>query len=197
MDKIVTIEGQCIPLPMNDVDTDLIIPAQYLTSISDKGYGEHLFQRLRDGDENFAFNQPKYQHASILLAGNNFGCGSSREHAVWALTQAGIKAVIAESFADIFTNNSGKNGLLLVELDKSIIEKMIQDATESNLQITIEVENLSVTYANKQYDFELDPFLQYCYLNGLDELDYLLANEKEIKQFKQHQISYLTVRGDV
>ena len=109
MDKII---GKTIPLAMNEVDTDLIIPAQYLTSIKKEGYGKNVFRRLKDSDPYFVFNQEKYQGANILVTKENFGCGSSREHAVWALKEAGIKAVIAISFADIFFNNAAKNGLV-------------------------------------------------------------------------------------
>src|ERR1700760_4652939 len=110
MEKFEKLKSKVIPLPMTDVDTDMIIPAQFLTSISRDGYGQNLFRRLRDNDPDFPFNQAKYSGAEILVADDNFGCGSSREHAVWALAGAGVKAVIAKSFADIFFGNSAKNG---------------------------------------------------------------------------------------
>ena len=112
MEKFETLTSKTVPLPLNNVDTDMIIPAQFLTSISRDGYGENLFRRLKDEDPNFPLLQKRYADAKILVVGDNFGCGSSREHAVWALTGAGIKVVIGKSFADIFTSNSGKNGLL-------------------------------------------------------------------------------------
>src|SRR5271170_2456530 len=116
MKKIMQISSKTIPLAMNDVDTDLIIPAQYLTSVSRAGYGKNLFIRLRQSDPDFIFNNPVFTGANILISGENFGCGSSREHAVWALQEAGIQVVIAVSFGDIFFANSGKNGLLLIQL---------------------------------------------------------------------------------
>ena len=118
MDKFTTLTARCVPLEINDVDTDLIIPAQYLTSISRDGYGENVFRRLRDENPDFPLNQDKFKDVQILLAAKNFGCGSSREHAVWALQGYGFRVVIAESFADIFFSNSAKNGLLLISLPR-------------------------------------------------------------------------------
>src|SRR6185312_9860634 len=115
-----------IPLNLDHVDTDMIIPAQYLTKIDREGYGEHLFQRLREQDKNFVFNDPFYNGAQILLTKQNFGCGSSREHAVWALMQAGIKVIIAESYSDIFYSNAAKNGLLAICLDTQDVAELMQ-----------------------------------------------------------------------
>lgn len=193
MDKITNIQGQVVPLNMNDVDTDLIIPAQYLTSVSDKGYGEHLFQRLKENDANFVFNHPEYKQASILLTGDNFGCGSSREHAVWALREAGIAAIIGHSFADIFANNSAKNGLLLVELGEDAIQQLFDRASNSPLQLGIDIVEKKIHWDDNHFDFELDPFLQYCFINGLDELDYLMSYQSEIEDFKQKQKLYLNL----
>ena len=135
MQAFTQITSSVIPLPLKDVDTDMIIPAQYLTLTSKSGYGDHLFSRLREQDQDFVFNQACYQDAEILLSGENFGCGSSREHAVWALLQHGIKVVIAESFSDIFFNNSAKNGLLLVALAKSAIDDLQRQVAQAPLNV--------------------------------------------------------------
>ncbi len=193
MDKITAIKGNVIPLKMNDVDTDLIIPAQYLTSVSTKGYGEHLFQRLKESDKQFVFNQTAYQGANILLTGNNFGCGSSREHAVWALREAGIQAIIGHSFADIFASNSAKNGLLLITLSEGLIADFFQQASSSQLVLYIDVVEKKIRLEGTHYDFDMDPFVQYCFTNGLDELDYLLSCKDDIGMFKQKQKSFLTL----
>ena len=176
MKKITQISGKVIPLAMNDVDTDLIIPAQFLTSTSMSGYGENVFRRLRDNDPNFVFNQEKYSGANIIVTQDNFGCGSSREHAVWALLNAGVNAIIAESFADIFFNNAGKNGLILIKQPAHIIEKLI-DLADGQYSLTIDITKQMLITADKQYPFEMDPFYQYCLVNGLDHLDYLLAHK--------------------
>lgn len=188
MQAIKLISGLAMPLAKNDVDTDLIIPAQFLTQVSKQGYGEHCFQRLRENDPNFVMNLPQFAKANILISGDNFGCGSSREHAVWALQQAGIQAIIAQSFADIFANNSGKNALLLIEQPKEIIEVMLRNAADANYSLTIDVVNLKIeTNRNEKFSFTMDSFQHYCLINGLDELDYLLAHQKEIKAFQERK----------
>lgn len=188
MKNITEIQGKTIPLAMNDVDTDLIIPAQYLTSVSEHGYGENLFRRLKDNDADFVFNQEKYQGANILLAGNNFGCGSSREHAVWALRQAGVDAVIAPSFADIFTNNSGKNGLLLICLPEKTVDEMMIKSEAGDYDLTIDLNLQEITTSEQdKLQFELDPFVKHCFMQGLDELDYLLSYQAQIAAYKKAQ----------
>ncbi|MCL4143012.1 UNVERIFIED_CONTAM: hypothetical protein GTU68_040436, partial [Idotea baltica] len=122
MQEFKNLSSNVIPLPIVNIDTDMIIPANFMTSTSRDGYAKNVFRRLRDQDENFPFNLDKYKDASIIVSGDNFGCGSSREHAVWALVGWGIKVIIAPSFADIFASNSGKNGLVLVTLSKNIID---------------------------------------------------------------------------
>ena len=195
MQKITDISGKTIPLAMNDVDTDLIIPAQYLTSVTQQGYGENLFRRLRDNDKNFVFNQPKFAGATVLIAQKNFGCGSSREHAVWALQQAGIQAIIAESFADIFFSNSAKNGLVLIAFPQDIIQKMINLSGEGDYYLTIDLVGQNVTTNdNEIFHFNMDPFQKHCFMNGLDQLDYLLSHGKEIDGYKKaHQIIFFEV----
>jgi 3-isopropylmalate/(R)-2-methylmalate dehydratase small subunit len=200
MQKMTEITGTTIPLARNDIDTDLIIPAQYLTSTSKKGYGENLFIRLRQNDPDFVFNQAKYAGASILITQDNFGCGSSREHAVWALQEAGIKAIIATSFADIFFGNSAKNGLLLITLSPEIIQSLLHQAQTGNYQLTINLEKQTITSsANDNYSavvarskatkqsiiFDINPFLRDCFMQGIDELEYLLSYQQEIKRHKE------------
>ena len=187
MKAITQIKGTVIPLNRTDIDTDIIIPAQYLTSTSQTGYGEHAFARLKS-DPEFVLNQEKYQQAPILLTGKNFGCGSSREHAVWAIKELGIQAIIAESFADIFTNNAKKNGLLLIQLDKSSIEVLMQQASSEKLTMSIDIEKQEVFTDDMKQSFQIDTFFKHCLINGLDELDYLMSHIDSIKDFKKNQI---------
>jgi 3-isopropylmalate/(R)-2-methylmalate dehydratase small subunit len=194
MEKIEIIQGTTLPLPIKNVDTDMIIPAQYLTSTSSSGYGAFLFKRLREQDVNFPFNDPRYKDSSIIVAHDNFGCGSSREHAVWALRDAGIKAVIAPSFADIFRNNCGKNGFLTIVLPSDVVEFLItRTLNTDSLQVTIDLKKLKVFVNDSfnaqngqlEYDFPFDEFRRHCFLNGLDDLDYLLSHLEDIRQFTQ------------
>lgn len=186
MNAIKTIQGIAMPMNMTDIDTDIIIPAQYLTSTSQTGYGKHAFARLK-ADENFVLNQKKYQQAPILITGSNFGCGSSREHAVWAIRELGIQAIIAPSFADIFANNAKKNGLLLIEQPQSIVDKLLIDASENDLNLTINIENQTIKNSSLDLKFTLNSFFKHCLINGLDELDYLMSNIQRIKDFKEKQ----------
>lgn len=188
MNKISVVQGRAIPLPMKDVDTDLIIPAQYLTSVSREGYGENLFRRLRDSDANFPFNLEKFRGASILIVDSNFGCGSSREHAVWALQGAGIQVVIAKSFADIFYSNSGKNGLLAVTLPPKIVDSMLLAAKDGSCELTVDLEKQIVSTASgESYSFDYEAFRKHCLLNGLDDIDYILSNRERIEEFRLKQ----------
>lgn len=175
MEKFEQITSIAIPLDLANVDTDMIIPAQYLTNINRTGFGKYLFQRLREHSADFVLNQAGYQGAAILLTRANFGCGSSREHAVWALMQAGIKVIIAESFSDIFKNNADKNGLLAVSLPEETISCLLNQSKAEPLTLTVDLKNqtVSTSQANK-YCFEFDPFRKTCFLNGQDDLDYLL-----------------------
>jgi 3-isopropylmalate/(R)-2-methylmalate dehydratase small subunit len=176
MQAFKTLSSLVIPLAMDNVDTDMIIPAQYLTKVDKQGYGEHVFQRLREQDPDFVFNDPVYEDAAILLAGENFGCGSSREHAVWALLQAGIRVVIAKSYSDIFFNNSAKNGLLLVILGPSVIDEWLQ---QPSLRLRVDLEHQCViTPEGEVHTFDYDPFRKDCFLKGQDDLAYLLEATK-------------------
>ncbi|HEY9713580.1 MAG TPA: 3-isopropylmalate dehydratase small subunit [Chroococcales cyanobacterium] len=192
MEKFTSLKSKVMPLPIKDVDTDMIIPAQFLTSISREGYGENLFRRLRDRDAEFPTNLPKYKGAQILVADSNFGCGSSREHAVWAILGAGFKVVIAKSFADIFFNNSAKNGLILVTLADKAVDDLLAQAQAGDLEITVDLNAQEVTCASgtadqKTYHFDYDPFRRHCILNGLDDIDYILSMKDDIKSFRDKQ----------
>ncbi len=197
MKKYETLTSKVVPLPKNDVDTDQIIPAQYLTSTSRDGYGQNLFRRLRDTEADFPLNQDRYKDAEILLTGYNFGCGSSREHAVWAIAGANFKVVIAESFADIFSNNSAKNGLLLVSLPKAVIERLLKRAEKDDLFVTVDLENQVVLVkeglTTEKHSFEYDPFRKHCLLNGLDDINYILSHQSEIDEFRTRNAKSWTV----
>lgn len=180
-----TIKSKVMPLPLKDVDTDMIIPAQFMTSISREGYGENLFTRLRAADPQFPSNQEKYKGAEILVADHNFGCGSSREHAVWALDGAGFKAVVAKSFADIFSGNSAKNGFLLVVLPEEIVDRILLEGRSGSYELSIDLEKQTVSLPDgTEVSFDYNPFRKHCLLNGLDDIDYILSFKDEIKSFK-------------
>lgn len=186
MKAINNINGIAIPMNISDIDTDIIIPAQYLTSTSQRGYGEHAFARLK-ANPDFVLNQDQYQQAPILITGSNFGCGSSREHAVWAIQELGIQAIIAPSFADIFTNNAKKNGLLLIQQSDDVVSQLIQQATSNEVNIAINIQAQTIQSNNMTLTFDIDDFFKHCLLNGLDEMDYLMSNIEDIKAFKNQQ----------
>jgi 3-isopropylmalate/(R)-2-methylmalate dehydratase small subunit len=187
MKSFSTVEGKICPIPVKDIDTDMIIPAQFLTSISRDGFGAHLFIRLRDKDPSFPLNLPAFKGAEILVGDSNFGCGSSREHAVWAILGAGFKVVIAKSFADIFSTNSGKNGLLLIKLPEAVVEHLLHEGARRELRLRVDLAAQEVTELGSEgagtiWKFEYDPFLKYCLLNGIDELDYLRSQSPAIDE---------------
>jgi 3-isopropylmalate/(R)-2-methylmalate dehydratase small subunit len=185
------VTSQVIPLPLKEVDTDMIIPAQFLTSVSKEGYGENLFKRLKSSDPNFPFNLEKYQKAEILVADSNFGCGSSREHAVWALLGAGIRVVIAKSFADIFFSNSAKNGLLLVTLGENVVDEILSKAANEQYVLSVDLVEQTVKLPDgKVLRFDYDPFRKHCMLNGLDDIDYILDKKNVIEDFKTQRKAY-------
>ena len=176
------------PVGIKDVDTDMIIPAQFMTSISRDGYGQHVFSRLRNAYADFYLNVPTYRHAQILITDSNFGCGSSREHAVWALYDSGIRVIIGSSFADIFSNNCGKNGLLLVCLPQETVARLIRETSESALTVTVDLPTQTVaTSDGRSWTFEYDPFRKHCLLGGLDDLDYLRSRLPDIQAKKKAQ----------
>ncbi len=182
------VTSKVTPLPLKDVDTDMIIPAQHLTSISREGFGDHLFSRLRASDPDFVLNDKRFKGSQILVGDSNFGCGSSREHAVWALTGAGFRVVVAKSFADIFSSNSGKNGLLLISLPAAVVDSLLSTAAREDLVLTVDLPNQTITMPDfETIRFEYDPFLKYCLLNGLDDLEYLTSQLPKIRALKATQ----------
>ena len=192
MQKFDKLTGPAAPLNMVNVDTDAIIPKQFLKTIQRTGLGKYLFNDLRftpEGAEkpDFVLNKPAYRHAQILVAGENFGCGSSREHAPWSLLDFGIRCVIAPSYADIFYNNCFKNGMLPLVLPQDQVEELMKDA-EAGLELTINLQKQTVTGGNrKEYKFEIDPFRKKCLLNGLDDIGLTLEKETTISTFEDAQ----------
>ena len=191
MAQFTTLTSRVLPLPVNDIDTDQIIPARFLKATDKKGMGDNLFADWRynaDGSPKagFVLNQPNSKGAQVLLAGDNFGCGSSREHAPWALTGFGFKAVISTSFADIFRNNSLKNGLIPIIVDEAT-HKMLFDLVEEvpNAEVTVDLASQTLILPNGSVEFPIDPFNKTCLLNGVDELGYILGFEKEIAAFEE------------
>jgi len=191
MQKFTTLRGIAAPLPMINVDTDMIIPKQFLKTIKRTGLGKNLFDELRyeiDGREKpeFVLNQPAYRKAEILVAGENFGCGSSREHAPWALLDFGIRCIIAPSFADIFYNNCFKNGILPIALPQAEVDKLMDDAERgSNAIITVDLERQEITGPDGgRIRFDIDPFRKHCLLNGLDDIGLTLEKAPDIDAFE-------------
>ena len=192
MDKFTTLEGVAAPLKIINVDTDMVIPKQYLKTIKRTGLGKGLFSEMRyndDGSENpnFVLNKAAYRKARILVAGDNFGCGSSREHAPWALLQYGFQAVIAPSFADIFDTNSFKNGLLLIRLDAKIVDRLIKEVVATpGYRLAVDLESQSVTTPDGEtLKFEIDPARKHSLLNGLDEIGLTLQHADEISAYEE------------
>jgi 3-isopropylmalate/(R)-2-methylmalate dehydratase small subunit len=194
MQKFTTLTGIAAPLDMINVDTDMVIPKQFLTTIKRSGLGKGLFFEMRfdaKGKENpnFVLNKPQYRKAKILIAGENFGCGSSREHAPWALLDYGISCVIAPSFADIFYNNSFKNGILLIRLPKEQVAKLMAEAEKgANATFSVDLEKQTVTGPDGQLvKFDIDPFKKHCLLNGLDDIGLTMQHAKKIGSFEEKQ----------
>jgi 3-isopropylmalate/(R)-2-methylmalate dehydratase small subunit len=191
MDKFTTLTGIAAPMPLVNIDTDMIIPKQFLKTIQRSGLGKNLFDEMRytqDGQEipDFVLNQPAYRKAQILVAGDNFGCGSSREHAPWALLDFGIRCVISTSFADIFFNNCFKNGILPVVLPEEAVQHLMEDAKKGeNARITVDLESQTVTAADgTTFAFTVDPFKKHCLLNGLDDIGLTLEKATAIDAFE-------------
>ncbi len=191
MAKFTTLVSRLMPLPVNDIDTDQIIPARFLKATDKLGMGDNLFADWRynaDGSQKieFVLNNPRYSGAQILLAGDNFGCGSSREHAPWALTGYGFRAIISTSFADIFRNNSLKNGLLPIIVDSQTYELILDMVNADPLfQVNIDLSTQTMVLpGNQTIGFPIDGFSKACLLNGVDELGYILTFEKEIQAFE-------------
>ena len=194
MDKFNTLTSVAAPLPMQNVDTDKVIPARFLKTIKRSGLGVHLFDPMRylpDGSENpdFVLNQDPFRKAQILIAHENFGCGSSREHAPWALLDFGIRCIIAPDFADIFYNNSFKNGILPVRLPRAVCDQLMDDARQGdNARITIDLERQVVVRPNgDEIPFEIDPFREHLLLNGLDDIGQTLQHVGAIDGYEARQ----------
>ena len=192
MDKFTTLTGIAAPMPLVNIDTDMIIPKQFLKTIQRSGLGKNLFDEMRytqDGAEipDFVLNQPAYRKAEILVAGDNFGCGSSREHAPWALLDFGIRCVISTSFADIFFNNCFKNGILPIILPQEQVAALMEDAKKgANARITVDLETQTVTSSDGQsFHFEVDPFRKHCLLNGLDDIGLTLEKSASIDAYEK------------
>jgi 3-isopropylmalate/(R)-2-methylmalate dehydratase small subunit len=193
MEPVRTIHAQAMPLNRADVDTDQIIPAKYLKLVERAGFGRFLFDSWRK-DESFVLNEPAYAQAQVLVAGPNFGCGSSREHAPWALQDYGFKAVIAPSFADIFRNNCAKIGLLLVQLRPDEVDIIMQAAElKPENQVVVDLEKQSVSLAGEEWSihFDIDPFVKHCLLNGLDDISLTLQSEGAITAFERGRPDFL------
>ena len=192
MEKFDTFKGIAAPFNILNVDTDKIIPKQFLTTIKRTGLGKHVFDEMRykkDGSENpnFVLNQKPYDKSNILIAGDNFGCGSSREHAPWALKDFGIKCIISTSFADIFYNNSFKNGLLPIMVTKDERDALLEDAKDKeNPEIEIDLENQEIRRPNGgKIKFKIDSFRKKCLLEGLDDIGLTELHENKIKSFEE------------
>jgi 3-isopropylmalate/(R)-2-methylmalate dehydratase small subunit len=191
LEKFETLTGIAAPMPIVNVDTDMIIPKQYLKTIKRTGLGSALFSEMRyndDGSENpdFVLNQPAYRNAQIIVAGDNFGCGSSREHAPWALHDYGIRCVISTSFADIFYNNCFKNGMLPIQVSEDDLEKLMDDAERgANATLTVDLENQVIKGPDGgTISFDIDPFRKHCLLNGLDDIGLTMEKATMIDTFE-------------
>ena len=194
MEKFTQLTSRLVPLAVNDIDTDQIIPARFLKVTDKNGLGDNLFADWRydqDGKPkpDFALNKPKNQGAQVLLTADNFGCGSSREHAPWALMGFGFRAVIATSFADIFYNNAAKNGLLLVKVSPQVQQKLaaLRDA-DADVEVTIDLETQTLTLPDgEKVTFPVDSFSRMCMLKGKDQLEYILSFKEDIKAYEEQR----------
>ena len=191
MEKFEKLTGIAAPLPQINVDTDMIIPKQFLKTIKRSGLGVNLFDEMRyddDGNEipDFVLNKPQYREAQILVAGENFGCGSSREHAPWAIADFGIRCIIAPSYADIFYNNCFKNGILPIALPQEQVDVLMKDAEKgANARVTVDLEAQTVTTSDgESYAFEVDAFKKHCLLEGLDDIGLTMARADAISAFE-------------
>ena len=179
------VKSQIVPIQRKDIDTDLIIPSDYLKVTTRDGLGKHLFEELCELEKDFPLNLKKYEGAQILVVDENFGCGSSREHAPWAIKDWGFKAVVAPSFADIFHSNAFKNGILLIKLDGEIIQKIFNEERGADLyEVKIDLPNQKIILpSGDEYEFDIDPFKKECLIKEMDDLDYLLSHMNDIENF--------------
>ena len=195
MEKFTNVSGVAAPMPLVNIDTDMIIPKQFLKTIKRSGLGVNLFDEMRynlDGSEilDFVLNKPAYRNAEIIVAGENFGCGSSREHAPWALKDFGISVVISESYADIFYSNCFKNGILPIMLSKEAIDVLMEDASKGeNARISVDLESQTVSATDgTEYRFEVDAFKKHCLMNGLDDIGLTFQKIDAVDAYEKAQI---------
>ena len=182
MKPISEVEGRAYPLGLKNIDTDIIIPAKWLKTISREGLGRGAFETLREVSGN-VFDDPEYAGAPILIAGDNFGCGSSREHAAWAMADLGISAVIAPSFSDIFSGNAFKNGLLAIELPQAAIDRLMEVAKTDPIHIDLETQTVTTPFQDR-FEFAIDPFRKHCLMNGVDEIGLTLQSSNAISSYE-------------
>ena len=182
MDKVSTIEGRAIPLGLKNVDTDVIIPAHWLKTVKREGLGKGAFETIRQVPGN-PFDVADFAAAPILIAGDNFGCGSSREHAAWAMLDMGLRAVIAPSFSDIFSGNAFKNGILAVELSQAQVDRLLEVARTDPIAIDLEAQTVTTPFQDR-FAFEIDAFRKHCLIEGLDEVGLTLARDTAISDFE-------------
>lgn len=192
LDRFINLTSTAVPLPIENIDTDQIIPARYLKATTREGFGKHLFYDWRyDSDGNpkgdFVFNSPIFT-GQILVAGRNFGCGSSREHAAWAIYDADFKVVVSSFFADIFRNNALNNGLLPVQVSDNFLDKLfmtIQQEPKSEIEINLETQTISIIASGESETFEINPYKKECLLKGYDDIDYLMSIHHKIEAFER------------
>jgi 3-isopropylmalate/(R)-2-methylmalate dehydratase small subunit len=187
MEPVRTVEGRAYPFGLKNVDTDLIIPARWLKTVTREGLGRGAFEALRAGGgqgPGNVFDRPEFAGAPIIIAGDNFGCGSSREHAAWALLDMGVKAVIAPSFSDIFSGNAFKNGILTVVLPQEQVDRLMEVAETDPIAIDLEHQTVTTPFQDR-FTFEIDPFRKHCLVNGLDEVALTLENGEAITRYEQ------------
>ncbi|HCD4227686.1 TPA: 3-isopropylmalate dehydratase small subunit [Corynebacterium striatum] len=189
MEKFVTHTGVGVPLRASNVDTDQIIPARYLKSVKRTGFADGLFSNWRS-DENFVLNQEPFNHGSVLFAGRDFGTGSSREHAVWALSEFGFKAVFSSRFADIFRGNSGKAGLLTGLMEQEDIELIWKQLEQGETEVTVELEARTVTVGGNSYSFDIDDYTRWRLMEGLDDIGLTLRSEDAIETFEVQRAAF-------
>ena len=182
MKPISEVEGRAYPLGLKNIDTDIIIPAKWLKTISREGLGRGAFETLREVSGN-VFDDTEYAGAPILIAGDNFGCGSSREHAAWAMADLGISAVIAPSFSDIFSGNAFKNGLLAIELPQAAIDRLMEVAKTDPIHIDLETQTVTTPFQDR-FEFAIDPFRKHCLMNGVDEIGLTLQSSNAISSYE-------------
>ena len=188
MEPFDRVEGRAIPFGLKNADTDIIIPARWLKTVTREGLGRGAFEALREKPDN-VFDRPQFKGAPILIAGDNFGCGSSREHAAWALLDMGVKAVIAPSFSDIFSGNAFKNGILTVVLPQDQVDRLLEVAETDPIMIDLEHQTVTTPFQDR-FTFEIDPFRKYCLQGGLDEVALTLKRDAAITEYERRRATH-------